>query len=48
MGYALKLKLLERKDVFEQGSGRAELERILGVWKSRYCWAKGSKTIWNV
>ncbi len=30
MGYALKLKLLERKDVFEQGSGRAELERILG------------------
>ena len=29
MGYALKLKLLERKNVFDQKKGKAELGRIL-------------------
>lgn len=29
MGYALKLRLLERKSVFDQKKGRAEFERIL-------------------
>lgn len=31
MGYALKLKLLERKGIFDQKKGRAEADRILGV-----------------
>ena len=31
LGYALKLKLLERKRVFDQKKGKAELGRILGA-----------------
>lgn len=34
-GYALKLKLLERKNIFDQKKGKAELERILGDLQSR-------------
>lgn len=30
MGYALKLKLLERKTSFDKAEGRAELDRIVG------------------
>lgn len=35
MGYAMKLKLLERKTVFDYASGKAEFDRIVGGLKEQ-------------